>query len=149
MASGLQDWVDKLHAQKTDCSRSHTKLEESEIGVIGENTYCANPDLPPRSIGDVAANVWWEERKDYAIGSDGDSVSGTGHFATMVWKDTKYVGCARSGLYVLCRYNNRTHPGQFPRNVKKECSSRQKCESSVGWHFSPDVATAIDNNCRL
>jgi len=86
----------------------------------GENLYWRSGRVPSCQN---ALDMWYNEVKWYNYAHGGFSPA-TGHFTQMVWKSSRYVGCAsakskRTGrIYIACNYYpaGNVH-GQFKANV--------------------------------
>ncbi|KAI1282116.1 Golgi-associated plant pathogenesis-related protein 1 [Halotydeus destructor] len=72
----------------------------------GENLYWRSGRVPSCAS---ALDMWYREIKWYNF-PKGKFSHKTGHFTQMVWKDTRYLGCAsakskRTGrIYIACNY---------------------------------------------
>lgn len=86
MANAASHWVKRCEF-KHDPNRSW-----------GENLYATWYTLPPnpKDIAREAVRMWYDEVKDYNWTNPRFS-----HFTQVVWKDSKYVGCA----YQRCKNN--------------------------------------------
>jgi pathogenesis-related protein 1 len=105
LAAYAQEWADHLAA--TGCRMEHRprygkwKQEHGENLLIGTVGY--------HGVVDAVA-AWESEKAKY----HGDpitlsTVSATGHYTQLVWRNTKQVGCARvecgSSVIIVCNYD--------------------------------------------
>uniref|UniRef100_A0A0N4Z578 SCP domain-containing protein n=1 Tax=Parastrongyloides trichosuri TaxID=131310 RepID=A0A0N4Z578_PARTI len=96
-------------------------------GKYGENLAWGSSD----KVGNIAADGWYDEVKDYNFGRPGFGMK-TGHFTQLVWKASTSVGCGvasgKNGIFTVCQYKP---PGNFgnkyKENVVKSKSGKPKC----------------------
>ncbi|KAB1208617.1 Basic form of pathogenesis-related protein 1 [Morella rubra] len=105
---GPMTWDDKLatdalnYAKKriNDCAMEHSMGPYSEniAGGIASTTAVEG------------VNLWVEEKKFYDYKSNSCVGGECRHYTQVIWRDTKYVGCARvycktGGIFIICDYD--------------------------------------------
>jgi len=95
----------------------------------GENLYWRSGRVPSCTN---ALDMWYRE-VDYYNFRRGNFSPKTGHFTQMIWKDSRYVGCAsaksrRSGrIYIACNYYPPGNViGRFKENVPQARKTTRK-----------------------
>ncbi|XP_035660839.1 protein PRY1-like [Branchiostoma floridae] len=122
---------------------------DNEIADTGsgddENQLFQFPAVPC----DAAVNTWYSVVACYHPDSPGPNFANIAHFAQMVWKGSRRVGCGVAGRYMCCNYNphgNTLTADAFLQNVEiprgwtlpaglKPPSKCSKTSNRVG-HFS-------------
>ena len=93
--------------------------------------------LGKEMTGQRAAEMWYEEIKDYRFNNPGFG-SKTGHFTQVIWVGSREIGLAKAtssngAQYVVARYFPAGNViGHFPDNVKQKGSKVSKAESEAG-----------------
>lgn len=75
----------------------HSDSYKAPIGPLGENLY-GSSELPSPT---EAVRSWYGEVSDYR---PEDPSGAAGHFTALIWKDVRYLGCARAGGNLFCNY---------------------------------------------
>ncbi|WP_310460873.1 CAP domain-containing protein [Sphaerotilus sp.] len=76
---------------------AHSDAYNAPIGPLGENLY-GSSEVP---TGADAVRAWYGEVSGYR---PGDPSGAAGHFTALIWKDVRYLGCARAGGNLFCNY---------------------------------------------
>ena len=107
-AASAQDWAD--HLVSTGCNLEHS------TGSYGENLFWGSGSY---SAAD-AVGAWAGEDSCFTYGEFPDCCGCTcGHYTQIVWRDTRYVGCAVAdcnggGEVWVCQYDP---PGNYLGNM--------------------------------
>lgn len=109
LAHYAQQWADHLAA--TRCGLQHRPRSGKWRAKYGENLFMGT--IGYYGIAD-AVKEWAAERRLYPGGPYQASWRGVGHYTQIVWRNTRWVGCATStckgNLVVVCNYDP---PGNY------------------------------------
>jgi hypothetical protein len=76
---------------------AHSDAYNAPIGPLGENLYASSEVPGPAE----AVQAWYGEVSRYRPAGPSGA---TGHFTALIWKDVRYLGCARAGGNLFCNY---------------------------------------------
>ena len=100
-------WSEELAKKATDWANNldqSDSFKHSGSQGVGENLAKGYKDC------DAAVSAWYNEKPLFKSGVVDSEFHAYGHYTQLVWKNTKTIGCGKSGNVIVCQYQP---PGNF------------------------------------
>ena len=146
--------MNKLTAYAKSRAYDMAESDGAKFAHLVKSSYGENIDWFKRKNSSITCqevvNTWYDENINYNWQNNVDDKRKAGHFTQLVWRGTKYVGCAmvsrtgiNGGVFTVCNY----YPwGNVARSYEKNVFSIEKCEKIRKNHLMTKETVQMQQN---